>query len=249
MIVYSETKEIFLQDILNGYIKEKIHAGLVREVGLNTSKKEQLAWDNSLQYMSNIMQDADIPNDSGVAIEYKIPRTGKRIDFIITGVDENNRYSAIIIELKQWSEGVHLTNKDGVVATDFYGNREVAHPCYQAWSYCSLIEDYNDDVRNKNILLKPCAYLHNYPDDQIINHPFYQPHIDKAPLFLKHDGSELCNFIKKYIKKSDKGEVLYTFEQGKMKPSKNLIDSLVSMLKNKPEFTLIDSQKWFMKLL
>lgn len=193
--------------------------------------------------MSNIMQDADIPNDSGVAIEYKIPRTGKRIDFIITGVDENNRYSAIIIELKQWSEGVHLTNKDGVVATDFYGNREVAHPCYQAWSYCSLIEDYNDDVRNKNILLKPCAYLHNYPDDQIINHPFYQPHIDKAPLFLKHDGSELCNFIKKYIKKSDKGEVLYTFEQGKMKPSKNLIDSLVSMLKNKPEFTLIDSQK------
>lgn len=39
MIVYSETKEIFLQDILNGYIKEKIHAGLVREVGLNTSKK------------------------------------------------------------------------------------------------------------------------------------------------------------------------------------------------------------------
>lgn len=240
-IVYSKTKKDFLGDVLNGNLKDEVYSSFVRELGQSTNKSQKTAWDNSLQYMSTIMQDSEIPENSGVAIEYKIPRTTNRIDFIITGTDEDKKYSAIIIELKQWSEGVHLSDKDGVIETDFFG--EVAHPCYQAWSYSSLIEDYNEDVRNKGIVLKPCAYLHNYEKDNIVNNIFYKPHIDKAPIFYKHDGSELRSFIKKYIKEGDNGEILYTFENGRMKPSKSLADSLVSMLKNNSEFVLIDNQK------
>ena len=197
-IVYSKTKKDFLSDVLNGNLNDEVYLSYVRELGQSTNKSQKTAWDNSLQYMSTIMQDPDIPQNSGIAIEYKIPRTTNRIDFIITGTDENKKYSAIIIELKQWSEGVHLSDKDGVIETDFFG--EVAHPCYQAWSYSSLIEDYNEDVRNKGIILKPCAYLHNYEKDNVVNNVFYKPHIDKAPIFYKHDGSELRSFIKKYIK-------------------------------------------------
>lgn len=240
-IVYSKTKKDFLNDVLNGDLNDEVYLSYVRELGQSTNQSQKTAWNNSLQYMSTIMQDPDIPLNSGVAIEYKIPRTTNRIDFIITGTDEDKKYSAIIIELKQWSEGVRLSDKDGVIETDFFG--EVAHPCYQAWSYSSLIEDYNEDVRNKGILLKPCAYLHNYEKDNIVNNVFYKPHIDKAPIFYKHDGSELRSFIKKYIKEGDNGEVLYTFENGRIKPSKSLADSLVSMLKNNNEFVLIDNQK------
>jgi len=240
-IVYSKTKKDFLGDVLNGNLKDEVYLSFVRELGQSTNRSQKNAWDNSLQYMSTIMQDPEIPLNSGVAIEYKIPRTTNRIDFIITGTGEDKKYSAIIIELKQWSEGVHLSDKDGIVETDFFG--EVAHPCYQAWSYSSLIEDYNEDVRNKGIVLKPCACLHNYEKDNVVNNIFYKPHIDKAPIFYKHDGSELRSFIKKYIKEGDNGEILYTFEKGRMKPSKSLADSLVSMLKNNDEFVLIDNQK------
>jgi hypothetical protein len=38
-----------------------------------TPKAEYRAWENSLQYMYKVLNDRDIPHNSGVAIEYNIP--------------------------------------------------------------------------------------------------------------------------------------------------------------------------------
>lgn len=66
-----------------------------------TSKSEIRSWDHSLQSMSNVLRDREIPKDAKAAIEFKIPNTGKRVDFIITGNDGNEDH-AVIVELKQW---------------------------------------------------------------------------------------------------------------------------------------------------
>jgi hypothetical protein len=107
--------------------------------------------------MHRILADEEIPSDSGVAIEFGVPPTAKRIDFVLTGRSAENRQTAIIIELKQWTEA-GLTPKDAIVKT-FLGGAEVEtqHPSYQAWSYAALLEDYNETVRDRNISLKPCA--------------------------------------------------------------------------------------------
>lgn len=241
MIVYSSTKRGFLDDCLNGNLDSQILSSFIRETGHTTGKSQINAWQSSMQFMNSIMYDPEIPENTGIAIEYKIPRTSKRIDFIITGTNENKKGSAIIIELKQWSQGVHLSEKDGVVETDFFG--EVSHPSYQAWSYATLLEDYNENVQNKGILLKPCAYLHNYEPDDIITNIFYKGYLEQAPVFLKHDAIKLQDFIKKFIKYGDDKEVLYAIENGRIRPSKNLIDSLEAMLLGKQEFVLVDDQK------
>ena len=58
-----------------------------------------------MQYMHMILHDEQIPNDCGVAIEFTMHKPKKkRIDFILSGYDENRNPHAIIIELKQWSE-------------------------------------------------------------------------------------------------------------------------------------------------
>ncbi|MCR5279027.1 MAG: hypothetical protein K6E19_06260 [Lachnospiraceae bacterium] len=36
------------------------------------------------------LNDRDIPEDAGIAIEYNIPQTAKRVDFMISGYDSNN---------------------------------------------------------------------------------------------------------------------------------------------------------------
>src|SRR5690606_8946148 len=99
--------------------------------------------------------------DAGVAIEYKVPLTSKRVDFILTGKDAEDCDTAVIVELKQWSD-VKATVKDAVVET-WVGNsfREMAHPSYQAWTYAALIRDFNTAVQDGDIRLRPCAYLHN----------------------------------------------------------------------------------------
>ena len=242
MITYSSTKTGFLNDVLNNVYKDKILASLVREAGHSVGLKEEKSWD-SLRYMSDIMHDPDIPDNVGVAVEYKINGTSNRIDFIITGEDENKNGSAVIIELKQWSDGVSTTEMDGVLKAEFYNNSDVLHPSYQAWSYKTLLEDYNESVETNHIGLKPCAYLHNYSPDNIILNDIYKEHLDRAPVFLKNDAIKLQEFIKKYVKYGDNREILYLIENGKVRPSKHLADSLASMLSNNQEFVLIDNQK------
>ena len=242
MITYSSTKQGFLDDVLNNVYKDKILSSLVKETGHSIGFKEKRSWD-SLRYMSEIMHDPNIPNNVGIALEYKINGTSNRIDFIITGLDENKNGSAIIIELKQWSEGVSTTDMDGILKASFYNNSEVLHPSYQAWSYKTLLEDYNESVELNHIGLQPCAYLHNYSPDNIILNDLYKEHLDKAPSFLKNDAKKLQDFIKKYVKYGDDKEILYLIENGKIRPSKHLADSLASMLSNNQEFVLIDNQK------
>ena len=70
-----------------------------------------------MMYMNNVLNDSSIPNNSGIAIEFKIPYTSKRIDFIITGRDNQKRNVAIIIELKQWTEAEIVDGQDGIVRT------------------------------------------------------------------------------------------------------------------------------------
>lgn len=244
MIIYSSTKKDFINDVLGGYIDTKILESYVRETGHTTSSQEQESWRNSMQYMKNVVDDSEIPEDSGIAIEYKIPQTSKRIDFILTGLSENKKKTAIIIELKQWSKGLHLTDKDGIINADFYGGEgEVNHPSYQAWSYATLLQDYNSNIEDENILLKPCAYLHNYESDNIISNDFYREYINKAPVFFKNDLILLREFIKKFVKYGDNKQTLFEIRDGKIRPSKSLADSLSSMLKGNREFTLIDDQK------
>lgn len=243
MIVYKATKKQFLDDVYNACIEDIISESVERNLFKKVGESEFASWSNSLPQVELILRDEDIPEDAGVAIEYNIPRTQNRIDFIITGQDENGRDNVILIELKQWSK-VELTTKDAMVKTRYKsGNEETVHPSYQAWSYSMLLKGFNVAVYEGEIDLRPCAYLHNYTDDGIISHEFYKEHIDNAPIFCKNDKRDFREFIKKFIKYGDKKDLILTIENGELRPSKKLADSMVGLIKGNQEFTLIDTQK------
>lgn len=243
MLVYSRSRQEFNNDILSNKIEEKILKSFQTQTGRTTSPNEIRSWRNSLQYMNNVLLDADVPYDAGVSIEYKIPQSSKRIDFILTGKDKSKRDTAVIVELKQW-ERANLTPKDGVVSTYVAGGeREVEHPSYQAWTYAALLEDFNETIRNESIQLQPCAFLHNCESDDVINNKFYGEYTEKAPSFLKNDAQDLARFIKQFVKYGDANKIMYRIEKGKISPSKNLADKLASLLEGNQEFLMIDEQK------
>jgi len=136
MIVYKNTKLGFLKDASNG-IEDIIRFNVKQKLNIDKppGNSEYESWKNSLgNAMNHVMNTSRIPDDSGVAIEYSIPRSKNRIDFIITGQDENNCEKVVIIELKQWTD-IQLTEKDAMVLTRFkQGPSEELHPSYQAWS-------------------------------------------------------------------------------------------------------------------
>lgn len=245
MIVYQEAKKQFLHDVRLDLIEDKIEQKVRERLHKKTASNEFMSWMNSMQYMYKVMEDKSIPDESMIAIEYRIPNSNKRVDFIVSGEDQMGRESAVVIELKQWQKMEKVESKEAIVKTNLHGrNVETIHPSYQAWSYVSMIEDYNEDVRKYKINLKPCAYLHNYrlkENDDLVNE-CYEYYIDRAPVFTRGDTDRLSKFISKYIKKGNP-DVLYHIDHGRIVPSKSLQDSLSSMLRGNQEFTLIDDQK------
>ena len=109
---------------------------LSKKLGKSPRKLQIGSWTNSMEYMYKVLNDSEIPDNAGVAIEFTIPTTSKRIDFIISGFDEKDSDSVIIIELKQW-ESAKKVDKDGIVQT-FVGKRqrEVAHPSLSGLVLC-----------------------------------------------------------------------------------------------------------------
>jgi DUF2075 family protein/SOS-response transcriptional repressor LexA len=243
MIIYSSSKDGFIEDVRANVIHSRILAELKRKARRGVSDGEISSWRNSMQFMSNALAGTDVPGDAGVAIEFTIPLSSKRIDFILCGKNLERQDVAVIVELKQWSE-VASTNKDAIVKTRLGGREvETAHPSYQAWTYAALIEDYNETVRQEAIGLWPCAYLHNLDTGAVIHDAHYADHLSKAPSFIASDADKLKAFLSRHVRYGDADDVMYRIERGRIRPSKALADCLVGMLQGNTEFVMVDDQK------
>ena len=247
MIVYSANKGQFVQDVRTNVIANKI-LNLIRERGLNAGQdREFAAWQNSMQFMRNIVDDSDIDDEVQVAIEYNIPQTSKRVDFILIGANEQGRDNIVIVELKQWTraevvdDDMHFSVRT-YVAKD---NRIVCHPSYQAYSYSRFIGNYSQIVQDSGINLVPCAYLHNYQPEyrQALSAEIYREWYTSAPFFIMEEEQSFNDYIKRFItRKSARGDLLYLIDHGRIKPTKSLQDALSTMVRGTPVFDLLDEQ-------
>ena len=245
MIIYSSTKAGFLDDAFGHDIEAVVLGAYQDRTGRRVAASEVRSWKESLLAMAKVLRHDSIPDDCGIAIEYVIPQTAKRIDLLMSGLDEQAHSTLIIIELKQW-ETAARTDRDGLVRTRFaHGDADTSHPSYQAWSYAELLRNFNEEVYTREIPLQPCAYLHNFVDGAVLNDPVYLPYVEKAPVFLSGQGERerLRAFIAKHVRRGDCGQLIVQIEHGRIRPSRRLIDALIGMLQGKREFVLIDDQK------
>lgn len=247
MIIYSSTKRDFNNDVINNLISDKIFMKMYEANIHGGGPSEYHSWQNSLNFMNNVLVDPEIPDDVNVAIEYQIPRTSKRVDFIIAGADKDDKSNVVIIELKQWEKAQKVDDEMLHSVKAFTGGAEriVNHPSYQAYAYATFIRNSSEQVQDEDINIAPCAYLHNYDNKYIdeLNDDIYKIWYEEAPFFIKTQVNEIRNFIKKYIsKKSKDGDLLYKIDNGRIKPSKSLQDCLGSLMKGNKDFILLDEQ-------
>ena len=214
-------------------------------MGRSTSRREVRSWRESLFAMAKVLNDPSIPDSCGVGVEYGIPQSSKRIDLLLSGRDEAGRGNLTIVELKQW-ESARRTDMDGLVRTRFAeGEANCSHPSYQSWSYAELLRSFNETVDQDQVPLQPCAYLHNCQEGGDLLHPFYAHYVSLAPVFLSGDEerTKLRSFIARHVRAGDEGELVYRVENGRIRPTRRLIDALQGMMAGRQEFVLVDEQK------
>ena len=245
MIIYQGTKRQFSEDVINNVIADKLE----RHFRLNNISggtiAEERSWLNSLPRMEMVLRESRIPDDCEVALEYQIPTTAKRIDFMVAGKDDDNKNYIYVIELKQWEEAKKTALNDCVET--FTGGREriVQHPCTQVYNYTKLLENVNASIQEQDIRLKPLCYLHNFKEKYIqeLESKEYEFYVKEVPLFYIHDTLKLSNYIKQHIKNKPDPRLFELIDHGKLKPSKALQDAILPMLDGKSEFYMIDEQQ------
>lgn len=243
MIAYQADVKTFLENVKSGSIV-KILEPLVKVMIEDEPESNEIrSWEQSLPFMAKVLDSPSIPHDAGIFLEYKVPGRSKRVDFIITGLDAEQKNHAVLIELKQWQH-VKNVNMRNTVQTWYQNTSQcVSHPSYQVCDYVTTLQDFVPEVSSGIIQLSSCVYLHNYVDDHILTDPFFGPFNSLSPLFFKDEEEQLRAFIASHIHRGDNGETINIIENSKLKPSKLLIDSLDSMSRGNEELTLSPEQE------
>lgn len=245
MIIYDNTKSAFNNDVISNQIINKIYEAM-RSKGFGASPSEINSWNNSMNFMRNILDTDKIPNDCQIALEYTIPFSRKRIDFMICGYDQNNNKNILIIELKQWSNTKTSDIYDHVISFVGKAERELLHPSYQAKSYEYTMFTFLSVIQNGNIKSSSCSYLHNAnkKDNLHLLDKTKYSYVDECPVYFRDDFIELQDKIAYFVNKGNGKEILYAIENSKIVPSKKLIDVVAKSISGNSEYMLIDSQKF-----
>ena len=244
MIIYSNSNLAFRQDVESNHIADIIEAGFIEKIGHRESPAEKTAWRNSMQYMERVLRNSQIAEDCGVLIEYTIPNTSCRVDFIVTGRNEKQEKNYVLIELKQW-EHADTTDIPELVHTYVGGgSRDVHHPSFQADNYNRMMGLMNEGIYSNEIDGHPCVYLHNYKkhDPEPLLDVRYSEGTKRAPIFFIDDYLELQDYLKKMVGEGKGMDVLYEIEHGKIRPSMALVDCVDSLYAGNDEFVLLDEQ-------
>jgi uncharacterized protein len=116
--------------------------------------------------MAKVLNDDAIPDECGVAVEYGIPQTSKRIDVLLSGRDDAGRHNLLIVELKQWEHAKEDDRWTASSVTRFAGGEaDTSHPSYQAWSYASLLRDFNAPSTRRTCRCSPARTCTTTTDD------------------------------------------------------------------------------------
>lgn len=247
MTIYETTKKEFLENMKNQTVFEQLEKAYTEKLKKPNYKLTN-SWNGSFPYLYMVLEDERIPENCGISIEYVIPNIDKdkRIDFLITGYDNNKNRIIIPIETKQWSTVKHPANKIGFIETDFSSkkNNLSIHPSYQVWSYSHFLKEYNQAIQEEKISIHPCVLMHNYKkSENNLLEDNYKKYIEKAPIFYRNDLKKCSDFIANKICYGDDKKILHILEKGKITLSKILQNEVPDIMKYSNFATLIDEQQ------
>jgi len=240
MRLYEGTSKQFIEDAIQNQIAEKLKIAYENYYGRRVNPREMTSWTNSLQFMKNAIERNSL-FENMIVLEYELPYSNERIDFIIFGEGNDNKQNVVVVELKQWSE-VKDCDVEGNVIT-FVGGayRMEPHPSYQVEGYHYYLKDFVHLFDETDVNLSSCVYCHNY-SNSVLFLPKFQDILNSFPVFTRKDFEKIGNYLKSKLSNGNGFELFNRFITSDIKPSKKLIEQAHRMISGQKAFTLIDEQ-------
>ncbi len=245
MRLYAGSSGQFVDDTNLNQISGKLKNAFFNYYRYNPSPGEIASWQNSLRAMAGVLQYGDLL-DHGVMLEYQLPLTSRRLDFMVTGKGPTYTDNAVIVELKQWSK-CGPAEGENEVATFVGGmTREVLHPSAQVGRYRMYLSDSHTAFHEGDhpVSLAACSYLHNYPHewDDVLYDPKFDGILKSDPIFTMDDVPKLMGFLQDRLSAGQGLEVLKRVEESRYRPSRKLMDHVGQVINGDSRYVLLDEQ-------
>jgi DUF2075 family protein len=243
--LYQGSTRRFIGDATQARLATLLSERFFDEFRYQPPKSEVNAWQNSLGALARVLQVGDL-TDQGILVELKLPLSSKRLDVMLTGAHPERGDSAVIIELKQWTE-IGRSNIPECVTVEFGGGRlkDHLHPSKQVQQYERYLLDTHPAFTDGGVSLASCAWLHNAQRSQL-------PALDDAPfreLLANHPsytGDQLTafeDFLTRHVPGPDEdGEVLEKVASTAFRPHKRLLEHVSKVIRSQPAYVLLDEQ-------
>ena len=243
MHLYQGTTSQFIADATQARLANQLGDRFFQEFRYQPSPSEVTSWRNSLSAMATVLQLADL-NDQGILVEVRLPLSSRRLDVLITGQSPAVGDSAVVVELKQWTE-VGLSNITDCVTVDFGGRLvDHLHPSRQVAQYQRYLIDTHPAFSDGAIALDACAYLHYAQHDPVspLYHASFAQLLATNPSFSGDERDAFASFLDQRVGGPDDGAILKRVAATAFKPHKRLLDHVARVIRNEPAFTLLDEQ-------
>jgi uncharacterized protein len=246
MHLYRGTTQEFIGDATQARLANQLSDRFFAEFRYRPSPSEVASWHNSLLAMANVLQLADL-TDQGILVELKLPLSSKRLDVLITGSNPSTRRdSAVIVELKQWTEVGQSWITD-CVTVEYGGKpRDTLHPSRQVAQYQRYLQDTHPAFANdRAIVLDACAYLHfaQHDPSSPLYHADFTELLASNPAFAGNQVDAFATFLDQRIAGPDEaGVILERVASTAFKPHKRLLDHVARVIRSEPTFVLLDEQ-------
>jgi hypothetical protein len=244
MHLYGGASTDFISDATQNRIASKMEETFFGHFRFKPGQSEVRSWQQSLRAMATALQTGDFV-DHGVLLEWQLPLSSKRLDCMVTGVSDDDRPGAVIVELKQWEE-VAPSNVDECVTVFLAGRlRDVLHPSKQVGNYQRYLQDVHTSFSNAEVALQACSYLHNYRFDPTaeVYAERHEPLLAVNPVYAADQLDGLIDYLDASLSGGRGVDVLDRVLRGTYKPHKRLLEHTARIIKSEPTFVLLDEQQ------
>jgi len=211
-------------------------------IGTRPSPGEVRAWESSLPALAQDLIETGL-GDIEVLVEYQLPFTSKRMDAVLCGTHPKTGHpSVLVVELKQWTSASRIPGTSDLVSIGAYGNQPQLHPGEQVRRYCEQLGDMNRYFENSDAQLLGAAYLHNWlePKNSAIQ---ALEESDQSRVFTGADKDAWRSFLRANLAPTGSASVATALLNGKLAPTKQLMDVAADEIRDREQFVLLDEQQ------
>lgn len=242
---YAQTREAFLADVDARTLVAKLVDAHEQTLGTPPGSAEVESWRNSLPALAAVLR-APAFEAKGVLVELLMPLNGRRCDAVVTGRDAGGGDSAVVVELKQWSNAAPAALREHVKA----GDRVVLHPSVQVESYVRTLQHFHSAFtgRGAPFAVSGCAYLHNMTRGTAGGRHLLDAEVGgealvTCPLFFADTQAALQTWLAARVAHGPGDAALARLRDGHPLPSPKLLERLVETVRGNHQWQLLDVQR------